>query len=108
MPPVGGCVGRGRRWFGGSGYSGLRVVVGPCHRAGQHVDDAAADVDVQGEERVGSEVTERLERCVQGSCRFLVERKVDWLVEGLLFRFHSSPDECPATRCWAIVCLGMS
>lgn len=63
---------------------------------------------MHGEERVGGEVAERLECCVQGSGCFLVEWEVDWLVEGFLSGFHSSPDECPATWCWASLYLGLS
>ena len=90
MPPV--CVGvrGGRRWFGivrgGRG-------VGAGHCSGEHVDDAAADVDVEGEEGIGGEVAEGLEGGVEGARCFGVEGEVDLVVEVVVvFRFHGGAD----------------
>ena len=90
MPPVGVDVRGGRCWFGIARGGGG---VGPGHCSGEHVDDAAADVDVEGEKGVGGEVAEGLEGGVEGACGFGVEGEVDLVVEGVVvFWFHGRAD----------------
>ena len=67
--------------------------VGAGHCSGEHVDDAAADVDVEGEEGIGGEVAEGLEGGVEGARCFGVEGEVDLVVEiVVVFRFHGGAD----------------
>lgn len=62
---------------------------------------------MEGKEGVAGEVAEGLQRSVQCIGCFLVEGEVDWLLDGFLLGFHRGPDECPASWCWAAVCLGL-
>lgn len=99
MPPVVVCVGGGGCWFGGSASC---LGVGAGHRASEHVDNAAADVDVEGKEGAGGEVAERLEGCVESLSGFGVEREVDLLLLAVVvFGLHGGADEGPAAGGWA-------
>ena len=100
MPPVVVCVGGGGCWFGGSASC---LGVGAGHCTGEHVDDAAADVDVEGKKGAGGEVAEGLEGCVEGLSGFGVEGLVDLLLlaEVVVFGLHGGADEGPAAGGWA-------
>lgn len=62
------------------------------------MNDAAADVDVEGEDGIGGELAERLEGGVKGIGCFWIERQVYRLVGVILFSWsHGCPNQGPPT-----------
>lgn len=100
MPPVVVCVGG---WGCRFGVPAACLGIGAGHCAGEHVDDAAADVDMEGEEGARGKVAEGLEGSVEGLGGFGVEGEVDLLLlaEVVVFGLHSGADEGPAAGGWA-------
>lgn len=67
------------------------------HGPGQHVDHAAAHVDVEGEEGLAGEIAQGLERLVESCGGFLVEGEVYGVVDAVALRFHRAnerPSPC--------------
>ena len=64
------------------------------------MNDAATDVDMQGEESSACKIAERLKSSIEHSRCLLVQRKINWLIDALALWFHGT-NQSPAAIGWS-------